>query len=173
MGEYGKANTSAMDVANYILSLAEAQRVPIDPITLQKIVYYCQCWSLYEGSVLFDEPVEAWKRGPVVSVLWKAYSGASNIRPADNPRFYELDAKQMELIQGVWQSLRGIHGFTMSNWTHEKDTAWSKARGDIPLSENSRRHLRPSDMAQDAAAIHRETEAGLSAEWDDLKEFES
>lgn len=173
MGKFGRANTSAMDVANYILELAERDRVPIDPITLQKILYYCHCWSLYEGTALFDETVEAWKHGPLVQVVWKAHSGSGNIRPADSPRFYELSADEMELIQGVWQSLRGIHGFTMSKWTHERDTAWSKARGDLPESANSRRPLLPEDMAQDAAKIHHDTASGLSAEWDDLKEFQA
>ena len=80
--------TSALDAANFILVLAEKENAPIDPITLQKILFFCQCWSLHDGKRLFDDPVEAWKNGPVVPSVWKAYSGSSNIRRADCPRYF-------------------------------------------------------------------------------------
>lgn len=168
MAEYARVNTSALDAANYVLELAESEGMSLDPITLQKILYYCQCWSLHDGQRLFDDPVEAWKNGPVVRCVWKAYSGSSVIRKADSPRYFELAHDQMDLIQGVWEMLKKSHGFTLSRQTHKPDTAWSKARGEIPETAPSDRELALGDMAEDAAKVHRSIAGELSSIWDDV-----
>jgi uncharacterized phage-associated protein len=57
---------TARDVASYLVRRGVAN----DPWTLQKLVYYCQAWSLaWDGERLFPETVEAWRDGPVVSGL--------------------------------------------------------------------------------------------------------
>lgn len=168
MPEYVRVNTSALDAANYILELAQGDRVPLDPMMLQKILYYAHCWSLHDGQRLFDDGVEAWVHGPVVPNVWKAYSGSSKIRDADCPRYFELSHDQMDLIQGVWEMLKKSDGATLSKKTHKPDTAWAKARGDLPHTAPSDRELSLADMAADAAAIHRAIERQLSDVWDDV-----
>jgi uncharacterized phage-associated protein len=172
MSKYARVNTTALDAANYILVLAERDRVPIDPITLQKILYYSQCWSLCDGHRLFDDDVEAWKRGPVVRSVWKAHSGSTPICATDDPRFYELSGDQMEMVQSVWETLKGTHGFTLSRKTHQPGTAWSKARDGLPETADSSRVLNLEDMAEDAAKIQRTTQERLSAAWDDVSEYQ-
>jgi uncharacterized phage-associated protein len=173
MPKFTRVNTTALDAANYILNLAEEDGVPMDAITLQKILFHCQCWSLSDGQRLFDEPVEAWKHGPVVRSVWKAYSGSGNIRRSDDPRFYELAPDQMDLIQGVWQTLKNIHGFTLSKKTHEPGSAWSKARGGLPPTADSDRPIDLADMAEEAARVQRETQKALLASWDDLVRWQT
>ena len=54
--------TSALDVAEYIL---EREGV-IGTLKLQKLVYYCQAWSMvWNNRPLFPEDIEAWGRGAV------------------------------------------------------------------------------------------------------------
>ena len=63
---------SALDVAQYILE----QRGPMTTMKLQKLVYYSQVWSVvWDDDVLFPEPIEAWKNGPVVRTLWENTRG--------------------------------------------------------------------------------------------------
>lgn len=169
MPKFFWVNTTALDAANYVLALAEKEGVVIDPITLQKILFYCQCWSLHDGIRLFDDPVEAWKHGPVVRSVWKAFSGSTKIHPADSPRFYELAPDQMDLIFGVWETLKNTHGTALSRKTHEPDTAWRKARGGLPDTADSNNELSLEDMAEEAGKIRRETERKLSASWDDVR----
>ena len=57
---------SVFDVAAYILD----KLGPISTIKLQKLVYYCQAWSLvWDEEPLFSERIEAWVNGPVVREL--------------------------------------------------------------------------------------------------------
>lgn len=171
MSPYAPVNTTAIDVANYILVLAKRDSAPIDPLTLQKILYYCQCWSLRDGKKLFNDPVEAWKHGPVVRNVWKAHSGSRKIEFPDDS-FYELTPDQIELVQGVWESIKHLHGTTLSDKTHEPDSAWSRARGDLPKTAESDRLLSCEDMADDAEKIRHSAETRLLTVWDDLAEFQ-
>ena len=43
---------------------------------LQKLVYYCQTWSLvWDEKLIFDDPIEAWANGPVVPSLLNHHKG--------------------------------------------------------------------------------------------------
>lgn len=168
MQRFPRVNTSALDAANYILDLAGKDGLDIDPITLQKILFYCQCWSLREGHRLFDDAVEAWKHGPVVRSVWKAHSGHSKIRPADEPRYFDLDPQQMDLVRSVWEALKGTHGFVLSKLTHEPGTAWRNARRDLPDTAPSGHELSLEDMATEAARIQESAQKALSDSWDDV-----
>jgi uncharacterized phage-associated protein len=172
MPRFARVNSTALDAANYILTLADRERVNIDPITLQKILFYCQCWSLADGQRLFDDRVEAWKHGPVVRGVWKAYSGASRIQPADNPRYFELSGDRMELIESVWRMLKGVHGFTLSEWTHRQGTAWANAREGLPETAESNREVALQDMAAEATRLQQDVQNELSAAWSDVREHE-
>ena len=63
---------SVDDVAAYILS----RKGPMSAMKLQKLVYYCQAWSLvWDDAPLFREPIEAWANGPVCPPLWERHRG--------------------------------------------------------------------------------------------------
>src|SRR5215813_5920217 len=48
-----------------------------DTFSLQKLVYYCQGWSLARsGQPMFPEPIEAWRDGPVSPILFREHKGA-------------------------------------------------------------------------------------------------
>ena len=48
---------------------------------LQKLVYYCQAWSLaWDDKPLFDEDFEAWANHPVCPELFKHHKGKVYIR---------------------------------------------------------------------------------------------
>ncbi|MDR3165746.1 MAG: DUF4065 domain-containing protein [Synergistaceae bacterium] len=74
--------TDVLDLAKYLLYLnkEEAEQAgdeavsDIDPMKLQKLLYYCQGYSLgITGRVLFEDKIEAWKYGPVVRTVYKEY----------------------------------------------------------------------------------------------------
>jgi uncharacterized phage-associated protein len=46
----------------------------MDPMKLQKLLYYCQGYSLgLTGRLLFEDVIEAWKYGPVVQSVYREY----------------------------------------------------------------------------------------------------
>ncbi|HSX11345.1 MAG TPA: type II toxin-antitoxin system antitoxin SocA domain-containing protein, partial [Chlamydiales bacterium] len=61
---------SVLDVAAYILE-KQPKNEPITAWKLQKLVYYCQAWSLvWDEKPLFKEKILAWANGPVVKELY-------------------------------------------------------------------------------------------------------
>jgi uncharacterized phage-associated protein len=69
----------ASAVANYLISKSrEAQQVPecsrMSPLKLQKILFFAQGWHLgIYGTPLFDEPIYAWRLGPVVEDVYATF----------------------------------------------------------------------------------------------------
>lgn len=67
---------TARDVAQHIL----AQMGAMTAMKLQKLVYYSQAWSVvWDDDVMFSDPIEAWKNGPVVRDLWEATRGSFRV----------------------------------------------------------------------------------------------
>ncbi|MDR3280738.1 MAG: DUF4065 domain-containing protein [Synergistaceae bacterium] len=79
---------TALRVAECFLHLSGKQiECDLTPLKLQKLLYYAEGLSLaIRGKSLFSEPILAWKYGPVVRDVYKAYefAGRSSIPcPAD------------------------------------------------------------------------------------------
>jgi len=50
---------------------------------LQKLVYYCQVWSIvWDGKSLYKENIEAWINGHVVRELYEKHKGMYEIKEA-------------------------------------------------------------------------------------------
>ena len=68
------AATTAERVADYIIRSAHESGELITNLKLQKLVYYAQAWHLaLFDEPLFDDPIEAWVHGPVVSSLYSKF----------------------------------------------------------------------------------------------------
>src|SRR5579875_2343089 len=64
----------ARAVANYFLDLAAKEGRPLDPMGIQKLVYFAHGWNLaIFGSPLIRQRVEAWDYGPVIADLYQAF----------------------------------------------------------------------------------------------------
>jgi uncharacterized phage-associated protein len=140
----------AAAVANEFIKLAREANKPISPMKLQKLVYFAHGWYLaFMGKPLINEPVEAWKFGPVIPSLYhslKAY-GNRDVTDAltDNPwdslldhaygsHEYSVDngpdpqenelAKQF--IKRVWDVYSGFSAVQLSNLTHNEDAPWNQ-----------------------------------------------
>ena len=138
-----ETSITAMDVANHIARLAASEAVVLDPMKLQKILYYSQCWYLADtGAALFPDRFKAWKWGPVVPSVWHEYSG----NEADPKPDQELSQEQRNVVESVWLALKDLGSMELSDMTHVSGSAWKKARGDIPDTEPSIAALDPDDM---------------------------
>ena len=114
-------------VANYFLNLARRDRHPIFPLQMQKLLYLAHGWSLaLRGEPLISDKIEAWKYGPVVPAVYRAFKkyGAAAIKePAPVPNV-ELDPDSRTLIETVWNRYRPYMGIELSALTHEPSYAW-------------------------------------------------
>lgn len=62
------------------------RRPGIGKAKLHKLLYYVQGYHLaWEGSPAFDDNIEAWKKGPVVSSLWHAEKLGRHVESEERP----------------------------------------------------------------------------------------
>ena len=134
---------SAKDVAAYIL-----QRLgPMTTMKLQKLLYYCQAWSLvWDEEPLFFEAIEAWANGPVVRELFEEHRNMFNIdRASGDPS--KLSAKQIETIDGVLSFYGEKNSQWLSDLTHMEDP-WRNARVGLAPGERSNKIISHAAMME-------------------------
>ena len=65
----------ALEVAKYIVYIANRYGELITPLKLQKLLYYAQADYLvkHNGTPLFEEPIEAHEDGPIVQSVYEFF----------------------------------------------------------------------------------------------------
>ncbi len=128
---------SVLDVAEFILR----KRGSITAMKLQKLVYYCQAWSLvWDDKPLFPEKIEAWSNGPVVRKLFDRHRGKYTLSsvPGGNPG--NLNDTEKETVEAVL----GYYGDRSSQWlsdlTHMEDP-WRETRKGLSPRERGNREI--------------------------------
>jgi len=146
-------------VANYFLDLAEADGKRLDPMQIQKLVYFAHGWYLaLTGDPLVEEHPEAWAYGPVFPTLYHEFKryGAGHIpgralewqlemNPASGepinfrPMTLTLDdpdETRREFAKQVLQRVWGVYGswtaVQLSQLTHESGGPWDVTRRQNP-----------------------------------------
>ena len=135
--------TSALDVAEYILQ----RRRPIPAMKLQKLVYYCQAWSLvWEDRPIYENRVEAWAHGPVVVDLYKAHRGRYMLESVGgNPS--SIPQSDIETIDAVLEYYGDKPSQWLSDLTHQ-EYPWQKARGSMPKGQRGSEEITLASMAE-------------------------
>lgn len=135
---------SVFDVADYILENAG----PMTAMKLQKLVYYCQAWSLvWDEEPLFRESIEAWANGPVVPDLYRAHRGEFELSSINGGDRSKLDAKQVDTIQAVINAYGDKTSQWLSDLTHIEDP-WKNAREGIPAGTRSQVEISHASMIE-------------------------
>ena len=115
---------------------------------LQKLVYYCQAWSLvWDERALFPETIEAWADGPVCPELYKQHKGKFSLHAGDiygNPAAFDKDAT--ETIDAVLDYYGDKTGRYLSDLSH-MERPWIEARGDTPSGMRSSATISLQTMA--------------------------
>ncbi|GEM_PF-284360 len=137
-------SVSVFDVAAYILK----KRGPMPTMKLQKLVYYCQVWSLvWDEAPLFKEPIEAWANGPVVKALFSFHKGMYSISSVPIGNSDLLSEVQRETIDAVLD----FYGDKSSQWlidlSHGEEP-WRRARAGLPDLDRSNREIALDSMAE-------------------------
>lgn len=118
-----RTNTTAFDVANYIVNLSRETGEPVTNMKLQKLIYYSYAWFLVEkegADRLFGENIEAWKYGPVVNDVYETYKdfGADNIKEARGGDPSNLSSDEKELIYEVFTTYGAKSALELVSLTH-------------------------------------------------------
>lgn len=121
-------------VAKYVLMNCG----PMTTMKLQKIVYYCQAWSLaWDEKPLFEDEFEAWANGPVCLKLFNYHRGQFVI---DADLFQNVDVSEcfskenIETMDAVIRDYSNKSPQWLSDLTHN-EKPWKNARGSTPPGE--------------------------------------
>jgi len=129
---------TALTVANNIIARASEEKIQVSPMKLQKLLYFIYKEYLkISGASLFAERFEVWKYGPVLPSVYDEFK-EFGVKPI-NRRYTRGDGSAWMVDEGssrwfvqaivfVWNRYKHMSGVDLSNLTHMKDTAWSKAR---------------------------------------------
>jgi uncharacterized phage-associated protein len=134
-----------LDVASYILKLAkeDAQEGEYDitPMKLQKLIYYCQGFSLaLLDAPLFPEPIEAWKHGPACPVLYNQLKHIGSLPVSiikDNEP--SLGQEERKIIKWVYGYYGQYSASKLRNMTHE-ESPWKSTDKNSVISIDSIRN---------------------------------
>lgn len=99
---------TALDVAECILR----KLGPTPGMKLQKLVYYCQAWSLvWEDRTICDDRIEAWPNGPAIPRLFEVHRGKYMVETVSgNPS--RLSPADVETVEAVLK----FYGDKSSQW---------------------------------------------------------
>lgn len=153
---------TALETAQYFLSLAAEHGDALDQLKLQKLCYYAQGYNLaMRGKALFGDSIEARNKGPVVRGLRPHFAryGTAPI-PADA----SFDRKvfgvmEAALLHAVYREFRDASGSDLVTATHE-ERPWQEAqRNGVNLSPDAMREyflerLERADVTDRSAPVY-------------------
>ena len=138
-------------VANRLLEMGRERNIIIDPMKLQKLIYYAHGWHLaLTGRPLLDRSVEAWQYGPVLPDVYRAFQrfGAEPI--SEPARYAAVDGNRMVLrryklpeadpdaryadrvLRRILEQYGNYSAIELSIMTHASGTPWAEAWSDNP-----------------------------------------
>ena len=112
-----------LDIAAYIIQLSNQIGEPLTNMKMQKLLYYAFVWYAVEKKEpLFKEAIMAWKYGPVVVSVYKAYEkfGADIIKEATNGNPNALDKFTKSLINDVFSVYGNKTAIELMGLTHSE-----------------------------------------------------
>lgn len=134
-------------IANEFIKVARENGKSLSPLKLQKLVYFAHGWYLgFTGKPLINEPVEAWKFGPVIPSLyhcfkkfgyqainecmtegdfWGMSRGGHELCIDDNPDQNENELAK-RIVKRIWEVYGAFSATQLSNLTHSDGTPWSQ-----------------------------------------------
>ncbi len=130
-------------VANAFIEKAQQGFLPdLDPMKLQKLIFYAQSWHLrLYNEPLVDDFFAKWPYGPVIPSLYhevKRYGSKPITNLISNvswkgedmvivtPTIPHCDQKTTALIDKIIEVYGPLRGTQLSYLTHQEGTAWSE-----------------------------------------------
>jgi uncharacterized phage-associated protein len=135
---------TVFDVATYIIE----KLGPLSAMKLQKLVYYCQAWSLvWDESPLFPERIEAWANGPVIPDLFAFHRGLFTVEEIAIGNVDNLNSTQKETIDAVLE----FYGNRPAQWLIDlphSEKPWQATRRGLSEKETSNREISIETIAE-------------------------
>jgi len=142
---------NVMYVADFFINVF-GEESDMTHLKLQKLLYYAQGVHLARiGTPLFDDPIEAWKHGPVVSSVYGKYSqcGYEVIHPTGANVDSEFSNEEVEVLVDVAREKGQFSAWELRNQTHCPNTPWSNVYTPNKNNEITRDEMREYFSSQE------------------------
>lgn len=117
-----ESQTSIFDVAKYILELLDPDDMPIDQVSLYKLLWFCHGWHFHVADgPLFKESFEARKYGPVPPDMWNIFKGMREVFESEleqRGNVDNIDVFSKEVIKKVVNFYSQFDSNTLSELSH-------------------------------------------------------
>lgn len=120
----------AMTIARFMLALTrDAGWEKMDQLKLNKLLYIAQGKALAQtGEPLFDDPIVAFKNGPVVMEVEEHYRGTrGGIDSTDNLDDIAVDDERASIIVAVLAEYKNKTAIGLTRLVHRPENPWTKA----------------------------------------------
>ena len=138
---------TALDVAAYFaLQYQKTYHQRIDEMKLHKLLYFAQRESLLENNQpLFDDVFEAWKHGPVILSVRRAYKNEDLF----SRELAAFTRDTFSILEYIFNTFAHIDSWDLSNMTH-REVSWRNARKGILDGVNGNNPMLLEDIRKDA-----------------------
>ena len=173
---------SAKELAKYIISTIKERMTDIQPeefdvtpLKLQKLLYYCQGYSLaLTGKPAFKDKVEAWRYGPVIDSVYQEYKKyTGGIIPYNDITVSEVPDEALRSIVDLVLADKGHYsGEALARMTHNEPTwenSYSGSFGGVYVNAE----ISQSSMKNYFSEVFREREEDYKDEdvfWDKISD---
>ncbi len=139
-------------IANYFIEQGVRHQNLINPMKLQKLVYFAHGVSLgFSKKPLINEAVMAWQFGPVLKKLYhktKMYGNTPIFMPIVDSKFFskfiyvveENDDSTIEILDEVWDVFGNRDALELADMAHKKGSPWDqvyeKGSEDTPIDNS-------------------------------------
>lgn len=135
---------NVFDAAKYILE----KQGSMTTMKLQKLVYYCQAWSVvWDSKPIFNDKTEAWASGPVVPELYRAHKGQYQISRLAKGDIANLASEEEDTINCVLRFYGDRSAQWLSDLTH-MEKPWNEAREGVPIGCNCDNEITLSSLEE-------------------------
>lgn len=119
----------ARQIANWFVQRAEKDGKRLSIMQLLKLVYISHGWYLeMSGAPLIRNKIEAWKHGPVIPDVYRAFRGQDVNVSVPIAGFDAIKNSYAEnILEQIYNSYGQIHAFRLSDMTHEPGGPWDIA----------------------------------------------
>lgn len=132
---------SALQIAKYFIKQGQKEAEnKLTPLKLQKILYYAQGWYLANyDKPLFKDVIQAWKLGPAIYSIYKAFERYGNTpikENIDDDEINMIGKDDREFLNKIWSVYKKYSASDLIDSTHS-EKPWISTRLDIKANENT------------------------------------
>lgn len=149
-------------MSDFIILYCQNKGVSINPLKLQKLLYYIQSWNItkFEKDILFEDLPEAWVNGPVYRKIYdihktnffrnenfpvKYHEAELSEKSEEALKALGLSEEKQKLVFGVLDLYSKMSDERLVFMTHAEEP-WNKARAGLQPLERSEKKISADDI---------------------------